>query len=175
MQATPGSFYFSGSTIYVNLPDGSDPSTHTFVGASQLYGVLLEGVNYVTVRDLTIERYQESGIAVIPFSSDKGTYFVGEYIQILNNNVWNYGTIVDDSRVMQEHTNPLQAGILVRANGQYNPHLLRGDLIQGNMVGNIDSYFGLRGSTNNGGIIAVGIDGGGTANNPVIQSNYIKT
>ncbi len=64
--------------MYVHLVDGSNPNSHTFNAANQLYGVLLECVNYVTVEDLTVERVQQSGIASVPFSTDEGTYFVGE-------------------------------------------------------------------------------------------------
>ncbi len=58
--------------------------------------------------------------------------------------MWNYGTIVTNGAVEQDHAQPLQGGIMVRTNGNYDPHLVRGILIQGNTVLTSDTYFGLR-------------------------------
>ncbi len=175
VEETPGSWYGTGSTIYVHLADGSDPGAHTFEGTRRPYGVLLEGVNHVTVTNLTVERVQHSGIASITYPSDKGHYFVGEYIKIINDWVWNYGSIVADNLGLQEHINLQEAGILVRANGAYDPHELRGISISGNYVGTMDSYYGIRGQLYQSGIAALGIDGNGVANNTVISSNYVST
>ncbi len=175
--ATPGSWYVSGSTLYVHLLDGSDPSLHNFEGTRRSYGVLLEGTNYVTVTGLAVEHVRESGIAQITFPSDRNSYFAGEYNKIIGNDVWNYGNIVLDHAALQEHASWVQAGILIRCNGQYSPHLLRGNLISQNRVGTMDAYFALRGGATQyqAGIVAVGIDGGGAANHIVISNNYIST
>jgi hypothetical protein len=175
VEATPGSWYATGTTIYVNLPDGSDPNQHTFQGTRRPYGVLLEGVNHVTVSGLAVEHVQHSGIASIPFPSDLGKYFVGEYNRFVNNRIWNYGSIATDNLPLQDHSNLEEAGILIRTDGTYNPHLVRGNYIGGNNVGTMDCYLGAPAQMYQGGIIASGIDGGGTENNIVVQNNYVST
>ncbi len=171
----PGSWYVTGKTIYVHLQDGSDPNKQEMLATHRRYGVLLAGVNYVTVKDLAIRRVQRSGIASIPFPSDRGHYFTGEYLTIENNDIANIGDLVSDDLPMQDHVNHEVAGVLVRASGQTDPHFLRGILIRGNHIGTTDAYFGLRGQDYQAGIKALGIDGGGTANAPVIVNNYVST
>jgi hypothetical protein len=174
VEAIPGSWYGTGTTIYVNLSDGSNPSGHSFEGTVRPYGVLLEGVNYVTVQNLAIEHTQHSGIGVICYPQDLGTYFVGEYNQILNNQVWNYDGIVLDNMTLQVHNNNIDAGILYRTHGQYDPHLVRGAVIRGNHVGTLDQYFAtLDGSVVNlqAGIFSSGVDTDMVASNTVSTFN----
>lgn len=173
VEAVPGSWYGTGSTIYVHLADNSDPNRHSFEGTRRPYGVLLEGVNYVTVTGLTAEHAQQSCFAAVDYPNDAGTYFTGEYLQLTDNQAWNCGGIVIDDLPLQNHYNGLQADYVVRANGQYNPHLVRGDLISGNYAGQIDTYFAVNHGTDQAAIIASGIDGGGPANNPVIYKNSV--
>jgi hypothetical protein len=173
VEAIPGSWYGTGTTIYVNLGAGSNPNSHSFEGTRRPYGVELLGVNYVTVTGLTVEHTQQSCFAAIDYPNDNGTYFTGEYLQFTGNQAWNCGGIVTDHSTMQSHMNHLQADYLVRTNGQYNPHLLRGDLISGNYAGQLDSYFAELSNIYQGAIIASGIDGGGVSNNPVIYQNSV--
>ena len=173
--AIPGSWYGSGSTVLVNLKDGSDPNTHRFAGTRRPYGVLLTGANHVNVTGLTVARVLYSGIASIPFSNDNGTYLTGEYVHVEKNRIFNYGSVTLDNQPLQAHVSSSVGGVLIRPNGSYNPHLLRGILIAGNTIGMMDCYFGLRGQRGQSGIMAVGIDGGGPANNIVIENNFVST
>lgn len=174
VEAIPGSWYGTGTTIYVSLADGSNPNSHTFEGTRRPYGVLLQGVNYVTVTGLTVEHTQQSCFAGIDYPSDQGTYFTGEYLQFIGNQAWNCGGVVTDNSALQGHTNHLQADYLVRTNGQYDPHLVRGELIRDNYAGTFDSYFAELANIYQGAILAAGVDGGGTANNAVIYHNSVK-
>lgn len=174
VEGTPGSWYGTGDTVYVHLADGSDPNKHSFEGSQRAYGVLLYGVNYVTVKNITVEHTVESAIASIAGPS-AGTYFTGEHNSIINNKVFNYGTIVLDTLNIGGHLNGEVAGILVRASGDYNPHLVQKNLIAGNYVGHMDGYFGVRSAVHSAGITAVGVDANGTENDIVVQNNYIAT
>ncbi len=171
--AIAGSWYGTGNTIYVHLADNSNPNYHSFEGTRRPYGVELLGVNYVTVTGLTVEHTQQSCFAAMAYPNDQGTYFTGEYLQFTGNQAWNCGGIVTDNAPLQSHSNHLQADYLLRTNGQYGPHLLRGDLISGNYAGQVDTYFALIQRTNQAAIIASGIDGGGVSNNPVIDQNSV--
>lgn len=173
VEAIAGSWYGTGKTIYVHLADNSNPNSHSFEGTRRSYGVMLEGVNYVNVTGLTVEHAQQSCFAATDYPDDQGTYFTGEYIHITGNQAWNCGGIVADNQPLQNHTNLLQADYLIRTNGQYSPHLLRGDLISSNYAGQFDSYFALTDSQDQAAIIASGIDGGGTANAAVISQNTV--
>lgn len=174
VEVTPGSWYGSGSTILVNLADGSDPNNHTFEGTQRSYGIVLSGVNYVTVRGLAVEHTLQTAILSAGGPS-LGTYFTGEHNRIVNNSVWNYGSIVGDSFALGNgHTSSVAAGIMMRASGDYNPHLIQGAYVGGNYVGTMDAYFSMR-QAPNAGIDMAGIDGGGTANNIVAEKNYIRT
>ena len=175
VQATPGSWYVDGQKIYVHLKDGSSASGHTFQGTRRPYGVLLQGVNNVSVTGLAIEHVLHSCVASIPYSSDQGSYFVGEYNKVTEIACWNFGSLTSDNLPLQEHSNVLEAGILFRSSGAASPHLVRGNLAANNKVGTMDSYRGLRAQRNQAGIIASGVDGGGAANTIVLQKNYIAT
>lgn len=172
VEAIPGSWYGTGTTIYVSLADGSNPTGHVIEGTRRPYGILLEGVNYVTVQNFTVAHTQQSGIASICYPQDAGTYFVGEFNRIINNNVWNYNNIVLDNLALQVHNNNLNGGILYRTHGQYDPHLVRGALVKGNHVGTMDQYFAiLDGSVvnNQSGIYMAGVD------SDKVESNYVST
>ncbi len=174
VNATPGSWYGSGNRILVNLADGSNPNDHTFEGSSRPYGVVLFGVNYVNVQNLTIEHTIQSGI-VSAAAPSLGTYFTGEHNRIINNKIWNFGSITNDTLSLGVHYNSEVAGIVVRAGGEMNPHLVQHNYIGGNYVGRMDTYFSVRNALHFAGIIATGIDGRGTSNDLVIEKNYVST
>ena len=174
VKLTPGSWYGSGSTLLVNLADGSDPNKHSFEGTRRDYGVVLYGVNYVAVKGVAVEHTRQSAI-ISTGAPSLGTYFTGEHNQIVNNSVWNYGSIVGDAFPLGgNHISPIASGIMMRASGDYNPHLIQGAYVAGNYVGTMDAYFSMR-QAPNAGIDLAGIDGGGTANNVVAEKNYIRT
>ena len=174
VMATPGSWYGSGSTILVNLADGSNPNNHTFEGTQRSYGIVLYGVNYVAVKGLAVEHTLQSAI-ISAGAPSLGTYFTGEHNQIVNNSVWNYGSIVGDTFSLGgNHISSVAAGIMMRASGDYTPHLIQGAYVGGNYVGTMDAYFSMR-QAPNAGIDLAGIDGGGTANNVIAEKNYIRT
>ena len=181
----PGAWYVTGSTIYINLADGSNPNNHVISGTRRPYGILLSSVSYVTVQDIAIEHTQKSGLEDITYSntgrysdqSTVSTYWTNEYNVFQRLHIWNYGDTVVDQYPMQGHFAHGEAGIMVSADGQYFPHLLRGIKILNNRIGIVDSYFGMYGNATlyQAGIFATGIDGGGSANNLVIAGNYVST
>ncbi len=175
VESTPGSWYATGNRIFIHLLDGSDPNRHTFEGTYRPYGVLLEGARYFVVRGLTIEHVSQSGVLSVPFLTHNQGPQPGEHIQIEDNTIFNYGSITNDGLPLQEHRNPLQGGVVIRAGGEYSPHLITGALILHNRVGTMDCYFGLRGQNFQAGIIASGIDAGGPANDTVVQENFVST
>ncbi len=177
----PGSWYVTGSgpyTIYVNLPDGSNPAHHTFEGTNRPYGVVLESVDYVTISNLTFEHQQKSGILSYAYTDSTmgGSYFTNEYNTFANNFFWNYGDIAQgDSISFQTHLLQNEAAIVIAADGALNPHYVRGNSISGNKIGTMDAYFGIRGQTYNAGIMLSGIDGGGNANYLIASHDVIAT
>ena len=159
VKVTPGSWYGSGSTMLINLADGSDPNKHTFEGTRRDHGVVLYGVNYVTVSGLTVEHTLQTAI-VSAGAPSLGTYFTGEHNRIINNSVWNYGSIVGEAFSLGgNHLNGIVAGIMMRASGDFDPHLIQGAYIGGNYVGTMDAYFSMR-QAPSAGIDMTGIDGG---------------
>ncbi len=176
VQVTAGSFYLSGTTLYVHLADGSNPSSHSIEGTHRPYGALLESVNYVTVTGLTFAHAEKSGIASIAYSNSTagGAYWTNEYNTFTGNNVFNVGDLVQDSIPTQDQPVQNVAGILVNASEGYTPHLLRGNLVSGNTIGRVDQYWGSN-SGSAAGVLMVGIDGGGAANNAVATLNTIAT
>ena len=173
--AIAGSWYVAGSTLYVHLADGSDPNTHTFEGTQRKYGVLMQGVNNVTVQDIDVEHVQRSGIASVPYPNDNGQYFTGDSITVRYCHVYNYADLVADKLAMQGHFNGLVGGILIRENGQYAPHLVVSPLVGFNTVGTMDIYFANRADGRQAGIYLTGVDGGGSANNVIVKRNYVST
>lgn len=176
VQATPGSWYGTGNTIYAHVANGSNPGSHTVEGTFRPFGVQIISANYVTVQNLSIERTQKGGIAmgVYSTSAGDGKYFTNEYNQILNNRIWNYGDL--SSTCLQQSNGcwgNSQAGILVQAyeNGPQSGELLRGILISGNYVGHSDQYFGLRGGSSIAGIATIGVDGVQIQNNTIATIN----
>lgn len=173
--AYPAVWYQRDNVLYVKLADGSDPNTHSFEGTRRPYGVLLESVNNVTVKDLQIEHAGKSGILAVAFSRSTSGYFTNEGNRFENNLIFNWGDTVADSLELQDGKNILEGGIVVRAGGEASAsvHLLRGDSAAGNRIGMMDGYF----ARNNGkaGILFSGMDGGGTANSIVIEKNLVRT
>ena len=176
VENTPGSWYYDSNahTMYVNLRDGSSPASHRFAGTYRPFGVLLQSVNHVTVRDLAIAHVEEDCILADAYSDAGrgGSYFTNEGNQIVGNQCWNYGSLVSARDPQQTHTNSAIAGILVTGTGEGQAHLLRGNAVTGNNVGTCD---GILGSTGSPGISMVAQDGGGTANNLEASHNIVHT
>lgn len=171
-----GVFWYDGNGIlYVKLADGSSPNTHTFEATHRPYGIVLEGVNYVTVQGLTFEHAGASCALSYPYASDKKTYFVGEHNTFSGVSAWNCAGIASDSVLQQEHTSRLRGGIVLFGDGQYNPRLEQGNEVVGSYVGALDNYFATPGDNDVAGIFATGQDGGGTANLCVVCSSKIQT
>lgn len=182
VEAIPGSWYAdiagrygTANTIYLQMSDGSNPSGHTFEGTQRNYCVLLEGVNYVTVQNLTCEHALEGGVVQLTYPLDWGTYFTGEFNQFLNLNVYNFGGIVLNNEPLQGGNNLLQYGILARASMTTNPHGVRGNLISGGRIGTMDTYFGISQKDYQAGAGMQGADGGGATNNIVISNLTVAT
>lgn len=174
VENTPGSWYGSGTTVYVHLADGSNPNNHVIEGTYRPYGVLLMSVNHVTVENLTIERPQMLGIAMGTWadSSLAGHYITNEYNSVLNTEVWNWGNLGGACMPARHSCSQSgMAGILSEAygNGSTGGAPLRGTVISGNYVGRSDDYFGLRSM-----VLVAGIDAFGQ-NAAVISNNRIVT
>ena len=170
----PGVFWYDGhGTIYVNLADGSSPNAHSLEATHRPYGVVLEGVNYVTVQGLTFEHAGMSCALSYPYASDKGTYFVGEHNTFSGISAWNCTGISPDYVPQQENVSNLRGGIVLHGDGQYNPHLVAGNSIVNAYVGMLDNYFATPGDASVAGVFAAGQDGGGTANNCVLCSSKV--
>lgn len=174
VENTPGSWYGTGTTVYVHLADGSNPNAHVLEGSYRPYGVLLMSVNHVTVQDLTVERPQMLGIAMATWTDNSlaGHYATNEYNSVLNTQVWNWGNL-GNGCVTARHSCATsgQAGILSQSysNGPKGGAPLRGTVISGNYVGRSDQYFAIRSMVQNGGIEAIGQNGA------IISNNHIST
>ena len=176
VENTPGSWYGTGTTVYVHLSDNSNPNVHVLEGSYRNYGVLLMSVNHVTVQDLTVERPQMGGISLVSWSDNSlaGHYTTNEYNSVLNTQVWNWGNL-GNACVPARHTCAMtaQAGILseASANGAAGGSALHGTVISGNYVGRSDTYFGIRSMVQLGGIQAIGQNGAVISNNRIITVN----
>ncbi len=170
---TPGSWYTSGSTLYVHLADGSNPGAHQISGTYRPFGALLQSVNNVIVQGLAFEHQQRSGILAMVYarSTAGGSYITNENNRFLDNACWNTGDLVAENIAGQDQPYQVEGCIVVSAGTDYNAHLLRGVVIEGNRVGTIDSYFGLPGAQTNfqAGIIVSGAEGAR------ITHNFVQT
>ncbi|WP_128915269.1 hypothetical protein [Granulicella sibirica] len=184
-----GSFYYASTSqngalaneLYVHLADGSDPSHHTFYATHRSYGILLRGVNYVSVTHIQFAHQLKSGVMSFPYSSSTtpGMYWTNENITISHATCWNTGDTVSDTLAWGYNTSRtanLEACVVLRASGDTDPHLVRGNSISDSWSGMIDTYYG-RGDTSHANFILSGIDGtrtigGVTSNYPVIQYSY---
>ena len=176
VEATPASWYFDSNahTVYVDLRDGSNPASHRFEGTYRPFGVLLQSVNHVTVRDLAIAHVEEDCVLADVYSDTGrgGSYFTNEGNQIIGNQCWNFGSLVAARDPQQTHSNGAIAGILVIGSGEGKLHLMRGNAVTGNNVGTAD---GILGSTGTTGIGMDTQDGGGAANNLEASHNIVHT
>ena len=174
VEQAPGSWYGTGTTVYVHLRDGSDPNKHTIEGTYRNYGVLLMSVNYVTVENLSIERVLLDGIAMGTYtdSSLPGQYFTNEYNSALNNSVWNWGNIGGGCLPMRNAcTGTPEAGIFSMAYATGVSEPVRGTTISGNYVGRSDQYFAIRAQAGVAGIQALGQNGALISNNTIVTVN----
>ncbi len=176
VQNTPGSWYGTGTTVYVHLADGSDPNAHVIEGSYRPYGVLLMSVNYVTVQDLTVERPQMMGIAMGTWTDNSlaGHYKTNEYNSVLNTQVWNWGNLGNGCMTQRHRCGYSgQAGIVSQAYGNVatGGTALAGTVISGNYVGRSDQYFAIRSMVQNAGIEAIGQNGAVISNNRIVTVN----
>lgn len=172
----PGVFWYDGNgLLYANLADGSNPNTHTFEATHRPYGVVLEGVNYVTVQGLTFEHAGTSCALSYPYASDKGTYLVGEHNTFSGISAWNCTGISPDRVVQQENTSNLRGGVVIFGDSQYNPHLVTGNSVVSSYVGMLDNYFATPTDASVAGVFLTGQDGGGAANTCVLCTSKVAT
>ena len=177
VQATPGSWYYSGSTIFVHLADDSSPNDHLIEGTYRKYGVLLSSVNHVTVEDIAVERTQKSAFAAVTYSDSTraGQYSTNEYNTFANLQAWNYGDIGARDCLPNQTYGCLgnsEAGILSHAflASEHPTELLRGTVIKHNQLGRFDTYMGLLGGVSD----AAGIQAQGQSD-VAITNNAITT
>ena len=184
-----GSFYYATTSqngalaneLYVHLADGGNPANHTFYATHRPYGILLRGVNYVNVTHIQFAHQLKSGILSYPYTTSNlaGNYWTNEYITISYPTCWNTGDTVADTLGWSggsSRTANLEACVVLRASGDTDPHLVRGDSISDGWSGLIDNYYG-RTDSIHANFEAAGLDGtqtvgGVTTNYPVIQYSY---
>ena len=176
VENTPGSWYGTGTTVYVHLADGSNPNAHVIEGSQRPYGVLLMSVNYVTVQDLTVARPQMMGIAMGTWTDNSlaGHYKTNEYNSVLNTQVWNWGNLGNGCMTERHRCGYSgQAGIVSQAYGNVatGGTALEGTIISGNYVGRSDQYFAIRSMVQNAGIEAIGQNGAVISNNRIVTVN----
>jgi hypothetical protein len=192
VNATPGSWYYAGGTIYVQLTDSSNPSAHTIEASVRSYGVYSGMHSFVTVQNLSVKH---TTVAAIYFENTgvpagtSGSYYnnnFNEYITIQGNTVWNYGAA----------GSPYSGGIYLTGYAWGSPPMLRGEQVINNVVGRMDSSgtlnydeggIELRGTTgaliqgntvatmNNFGITARDGYGGQTCSSPVVTQNAVSS
>ncbi|WP_128912413.1 right-handed parallel beta-helix repeat-containing protein [Granulicella sibirica] len=184
-----GTFYYASTsqngalakTLYVHLQDGSDPSRHVFYATHRPYGILLRGVNNVSVTHIQFAHQLKSGVLSYPYADTSlaGQYWTNEGISVSHATCWNTGDTVQDilgwaggtSRVAS-----LEGCVVLRAAGETNPHLVRGDSISDSWSGLIDVYYGRIDQTHANFMLS-GLDGtrtvnGVTSSYPLIQYSY---
>lgn len=170
-----GAFWYDGQgSLYVHLADGSNPNSHSFEATHRSFGIILQGVNYVTVTGLTFEHAGNTCGLSLPYTSDKGTYFVGENNTFNNVHVWNCSGIAPSTYAQQENTTMLRGGIVIRGDGQYNPHLPAGNTIVSSYIGQLDNYFAVPNENTIAGAFISGQDGGGAAANCVLCLSKVE-
>ncbi|WP_128915412.1 hypothetical protein [Granulicella sibirica] len=185
-----GSFYYASTSqngalaneLYVHLADGSDPSTHTFYATHRPYGILLRGVNNVNVNHIQFAHQLKSGILSFPYANSTlaGQYWTNENIAISYATCWNTGDTISDTLGWQGApgvTASMEACVVLRASGDTNPHLVRGNSISDSRSGLIDMYYG-RADDLHANFALSGLDGTQsddgltTSSYPVIQYSY---
>ena len=185
-----GSYYYASASqngalaneLYVHLPDGSDPSTHTFYATHRSYGVLLRSVNNVVVSHIQLAHQLKSGVLSYPFTNSTltGQYWTNENIHVNHVTCWNTGDTVNDTLGWQNglsRTATLEACVVLRASGEDNPHFVRGNAIADSWSGLIDVYYGVRGESLHANFFVSGVDGTTSVNGvnssyPVVQYSY---
>jgi hypothetical protein len=60
----PGTIFYDAGvgTLYVHLADGSSPAGHVMEKTTRRYGVMLAGVNHVSVRGLRVIHAAKAGV-----------------------------------------------------------------------------------------------------------------
>ena len=173
----PGVWYVSGSpnsgyTIDLNLADGSNPNAHVLEATHRLYGIFIEGTNYVTVQDLTIAHTFESCAQDIPYSDRDA---VGGYVTFQRLKVFNCTSLGGDY-LTQQNTNSgphTRGGISIHAGGTRSSPNVEYPAVLSSFVGTLDSYFASD-NTDLAGINLNGIDGG-KENSCVACGNFVNT
>jgi hypothetical protein len=134
-EATPGSWYYAESTLYVQLANSSNPSGHTIEASVRSYGIYSAMHSFITVEGLYVKHGTIGGIYFQNTNVPSGTsanYYnndFNEYITIQGNTVWNYGAA----------GSPFNGGIYLQGYTWGNPPMLRGEQILNNTVGRMDS------------------------------------
>lgn len=170
-----GAFWYDGEgLLYVHLADGSNPNSHSFETTHRPFGFVLQGVNYVDIEGLTFEHAGTTCGLSLPYTSDKGTYFVGEHNTFSNVSVWNCAGIAPSIYPQQEHTNTLRGGLVIRGDGQYSPHLTAGNSILSSYIGQLDTYFATPADSTVAGVFLSGQDGGGAAADCVLCLSKVE-
>lgn len=172
-----GSWYWDGSTITLQLQDGSNPNQRSIEVTHRPYGVLLESSNYVDVDHIAVEHTAYSGILSTVYSNDQkgGNYFTGEFHKFTNNKVWNATGMIRDTHRNQDNGAVFQqSGIAVQSYNSGNAmHPIRGIVVEGNTLLDVDQVAGQRGPLAQS-LSLMGIDGGGAANLTVAKGNTMR-
>ena len=155
----PGTFFYDAAagTLYLHTADGSDPSQHTVQASVRRYGVMLGGLNYVTVTGLRVIHAGKAGVLATTTAAGGN-----EYGTIQNNVFWNNA---DASADADSHGEGAIYVVAAEDGSVANP--LRGWVVADNAVGRIDS--GMATNYQRSGIYLSGTTGA------AVRNNYVAT
>lgn len=164
-EATPGSWFYTGTTLNVNLIDGTNPTGHTMEASVRQLATSSSGHSFITIQNLYVKQVTSIGIyfenSGTPTGS-AGTYFnnnFNEFQTVQGNTVWNYGGTT--------FSGAYEGGIYIRGFNSGTPPPLRGEQILNNTIGRMDAAAVL--ANDNGGIMVLGTTGA------LISGNSVNT
>ncbi len=155
----PGMFFYDAAagTLYLHMADGGDPSQHAVQASVRRYGVMLGGVNHVTVTGLRVIHAAKAGVLATTTAAGGN-----EYGTIQNTVFWNNADATTDADSRGEG-----AIYVVAAQDAGTPNALRGWVVADNAVGRIDS--GMTTNYQRSGIYLSGTAGA------AVRNNYVAT
>jgi hypothetical protein len=131
---TPGQFFWENSDtrLYVRLPTDDAPSGHTLMVGARTYNVQVNGMTYITVQNLTLQRANSPEVIA---------YNNADHFQLLNNTIrwggdqsWNANVILDGSSNSLIQGNNCSYGYTCIYLTGFGPATTNNNTVQGNTV-----------------------------------------